>query len=382
MKISKLSLFYVSQFFAYSYFWLAIAVPYLLYRGLSPAQTFSLMSIYQIFGVILEYPTGVIGDKFGYRKVTFFANTFNCLAMLIMALKGNFYLYLFALLLLAIGSGLYSGNDMGVLKSISTNLKKDTANYNSLASLVLFLGSLIGGLVGKISLELALVISGLLMFSANIPLYFLPNKSKKTSDIIPIKQIISLSISAFQSKYLREIFVIAAILGGYVFCVKSIIGGFVDLYQLDVEVIGILIGLGALAYAIGSKLYAEKPLVSVFPIILTLVTSLIIISLSSSLYIVIGLVIFNQLLLSYVLSKIDGDMNVFANDQIRASIFSLKRLTMRFVAALYLLIYGAAIGANHFGLVTFGAGVMIALGCVFSWRYVNGITFKKTPVLI
>lgn len=370
-KNPKLSLFYLSQSLAFMYFWLAISIPYLLYRGLSTSEAFSLMAIYQFFGVILEYPTGVVGDRFGYRKMMYLANTLMCLAMFIMALRGGYYLYLAALLILAIGNGFSSGNDMGILKSISQNPKKDTANYNSLMDLVLFFSSVIGGLISKYSFELALIISGICMLSANIPLYLLRNGINQSPSLHSFFTIVKDGIKSLKNVVLRQLFILVAIVGGYSFTIKSIFGSFGELYHIDVASIGLIIGLGGLARSIGAKLYAELQYQNIISIIVALGISIIAIGYFPSYLVVVIIMLSAQILFGYALSKIDGDLHDLAHDHIRASLFSLKRLTMRLVASSYLLLYGYALGLGQHVLMMYGTGLVLLLSVALSWQYLT-----------
>lgn len=370
MKIPKLKLFFIGQSLAFAYFWIAIAIPYLTYRGLTPAQSFSLMSIYQFMGVILEYPTGVIGDKFGYKRVTFLANTLNMLSMLVMSLNGGYYLYLFALLLLATGNGFSSGNDMGLLKGVSHNIKKDTANYNALMDLVLFFSSIIGGFISKFSFELALIVSGLLMFSANIPLYLLKNGVVQEKNTDSLFIIIKEGFSSFKQANIRQIFILIALFGGFSFTIKSIVGGFGTLFGVDVATIGVLIGVGGLVRSIGSKLYAEKPHIPTALGLNLVGIALILVGLIPTYQIVIALLLLCQVMFGYITSKMDGDLHDIVGDRVRASVFSLKRLTMRLIASGYLILYGIAIQANRFSFLMIITGIILMIGVYIVKDYV------------
>ena len=371
MKNPRLRLFYFSQSLAFTYFWLAIAIPYLMYRGLSPVQAFSLMSLYQLFGVILEYPTGVIGDRFGYRRVTYLANTLNLASMLVMSLSGNYYLYLFALFLLALGNGFSSGNDMGILKTVSLNIKKDTANYNSLMDLVLFFGSIIGGLISKISYELALIVSGICMFSANIPLYFLKATTPQIKNIQSVFSIAKDGFKSLRQPTLKQVFIIVALFGGFMFTLKSIIGSYVTLYQINVATVGLFVGLGGLARSIGGKLYAEIQKQNIALLAILFAFSVIIIAVFPTYPVTAGLILFIQLLSGYIISKIDGDIHDLASDHIRASLFSPKRVAMRIVASSYLMVYGITIGVGKFPLLMYGTGLLLLIGVILAWGYLT-----------
>jgi ACDE family multidrug resistance protein len=380
VKNPKLKLFFISQSLAFTYFWLAIAIPYLMYRGLSSAQAFSLMAIYQLMGVILEYPTGVIGDRFGYRKVTYLANTLNFLSMIIMAFSGNYYLYLFALSLLALGNGFSSGNDMGILKSVSTNIKKDTANYNALMDFVLFISSVVGGLLSKISYELALIISAICMFSANIPLFLLKNGITQNKNTDSIISIVKDGLRSLRNPTFKQLFIIVALFGGYSFTIKSIFGSFGNIYHIDVATIGLIVGLGGLTRSIGGKLYAEIQKQNITLATILVALSIILMGIFPTYYAVVGLMLFNQLLFGYILSKIDGDIHDLASDSVRASLFSLKRLIMRLVASSYLALYGIAVGVGQIALIMYGTGIGLLLGVVLAWGYLN--TKSKEAIII
>lgn len=371
MNISKLRLFFISQSLAFTYFWIAISIPYLIYRNLSPVQALSLMSFYQFFGVILEYPTGVIGDRYGYRRVTYIANILNFLSMILMSFQGNYYYYLFVLFVLALGNGFSSGNDMGILKSISINIKKDTANYNALMGIVLFFSAVIGGLISRISYEYALIISGVCMLLANFPLYLLKDGiiQYKTTESITV--IVKDGFHALKNSTLKQIFVVLALFGGYFFSVKSIFGSFGSIYHIDVATIGIIIGLQSLAPAIGHKLYAEFPKIGVFIVAILVCASFILMGIFPLYPIIITVMLMHQLIIGYMISKIDGDIHEQASDHIRASLFSLKRLVMRLVSSSYLLVYGIAIGAGQFALAMYGFGCILLFGAILARKYLN-----------
>jgi len=372
VKNKKVRLFFIAQSLAAVYFWIAIAIPYLLYRGLTSTQVFSLMSIYQLMGVILEYPTGVIGDRFGYRKMAYLSNTLSLISMLVMSLSGGYFLYLFALTLLAIGNGFMSGNDMGILKSISTNIKRDTSNYNSLVDFSLFLSAIVGGLIGKISFELALIVSGVCMFCANIPLFLLKDGINQKNSVASLVAIAKDGVKILSNTLFLQLIVFVALFGGYAFTVKSILGSFGSIYSIDVVTVGFFVGIGGLFRSIGGKLFAEYPTKSV--LLISIMTALLVLvpGVSSKYTIVLGSMMSLQVFLGYIQSKVDGDIHDLASDHVRASVFSLKRLIVKLCSSIYLAIYGYAIGVGQFSLVMYGIGVSLILAVILSWKYVSG----------
>jgi MFS family permease len=227
-KITDLTLYYISLVFSYSYFWIALAVPYLMWRGLTGIEAFSLMSLYQLVGVVIEYPTSVLGDRYGYRRVVILGNIFSALAMFILAQNGTYWHYFVGLAVLALGTGLMSGNEQGMLKQISSRVRYDTAKRSSIAEFVLFLSAIIGGWLGGISYTFALYLSGVLMLSAVIPLLFIRNQSTKKSSVHGIKKIILDGLRALTDRIFLQMFIVLAVFGGFFFTIKSIFGSFVS----------------------------------------------------------------------------------------------------------------------------------------------------------
>lgn len=376
MQINKLKLYHTFLSLSFVYFWISLAIPYLMYRRLSSVEAFSLLSIYQLFGVLLEYPTGVIGDRFGYRRVLFISNTLNALAMVILAQSGGYWLYLCGLFILSLGNGFSSGNDLGLLKTVSSNLRRDTANRTALVEFVIFLSSIIGAWIGALSFELALYISAAAMFSANIPLYFLPSDGPHKVDDPSLGKIVRDGLTALKSPLLAQLFLILAIYGGFFFSIKSIFGSFGDLYQFDLKLIGLLVGLGALARALGSKIYAHNQTISKLHILILLACVILLASISSVKVIIVLFLTF-LLGVGYLLSALDGDIHELAQDHIRSSLFSLKRLIMRLVSSGYLLVYGLFVEKGWFSTLMICLGVLMTITILVTTNYSNSKATKR-----
>ncbi len=381
MRISPLRLFFISQGLGFVYFWISLAIPYLMYRGLTPLEAFSLMSLYQFIGVFLEYPTGVIGDRFGYRRTLFIANTLNALSMVILAQSGPRWVYLLGLIVLAIGSGFSSGNNQGLLKRVSSNVRRDTANLTALAEFVIFLSSLIGAWIGAISFEVALYISAAAMFSANIPLYFLSSDRTYRIDTHSLSQIIKDGLIALKNPVMSQLFLILAVYGGFFFSTKSIIGSFGDLYGFDLKLIGIFIGLSALSRAVGSKFYAHYQGISKLYTLLFLAIAILTMAISP-VYGVAVLIIVFHFGVGYLISAIDGDIHDLAQDHTRSSLFSLKRLIMRLVSSGYLLIYGLFISRDQFTLLMVCLGTAMLITVLITKKYSSAKPYlqKERPI--
>lgn len=377
MKLSNLRLFYASRILTSFYFWIAIAIPYLTYRGLTPVESFGLISIYNFLGVLFEYPTGVVGDKFGYKKMLFLSNIITFLSMLVLASNGGYWVYLFGLVLLALGSGLLSGNDVGLLKSVSLNVKKDTANYYSNTDFVLFLSSVLAGFVSKISFELALYLSGFFILAANIPLYFV--KSEEGPKPESFRKIISGSVTALKNNKMIQMFIFTTFFGGFIFTIKSIFGSLGKVFELDVSLIGFIVGLGGLSSSIAARLYSKKLSEKIiFPALLIPVIMFIIATVQIP-YVIIFSLLATHFLFGFIISKIDGDLHEMVSDSIRASLFSLRRLVTRLMASIFLFLYGIAINVGGLPLIFSILTVLFSVVVLITWKYLaNNIRPQET----
>lgn len=367
-RLSDLTLYYIGLVFSYSYFWIALAVPYLMWRGLTAAETFSLMSIYQLIGVVIEYPTSVLGDRYGYRRTVILGYFSSAVSMFVLVQPGTYWYYVFGLLLNAIGTSLMSGNEQGMLKQLSTRVRYDTAKRSSVAEFVLFLSAVVGGWVGGISYTLALYISGTLMLCAVVPLLLIRNQTTKKSSNHGIKTIIVDGISALKDNTFQQMFLVLAVFGGFFFTIKSIFGSFSDLHNYPVQTIGVIVGLGSLARAIGGGVYAKYQSLTKLPLLITMSVMIITLAISSPNIIIITLLTF-QFFVGYILSAIDGDIQDLAQDHIRSSMFSFKRLIMKLFSSAYLFLYGVMVGLGLFSLMMLGVGVIMLLVVYFTRTY-------------
>ena len=365
---TDIRLYFISVVFSYSYFWISLAIPYLSWRGLSGVQTFSLMSIYQIAGVLIEYPTSVLGDRYGYRRTVILGNIFSAISMFVLVQPGSYWYYAFGLFLNAVGTSLMSGNEQGMLKEISTSVRRDTALRSSVSEFVLFLSAIIGGWLGGISYVFALYISGGLMLSTVFPILAIRTRRVQHPNPPNTLTIIKDGLSSFQNPIFQQLFMILAIFGGFFFTIKSIYGSFGELYEYPVEQIGIIVGLGALFRSAGSAIYAKYDQIIKLPLLIIMSIMIAVLAISSPLFMIIILLLF-QLLVGYVLSAIDGDIQDLAADHIRSSLFSFKRLIMRLFSSVYLLIYGYMVDVGKLSLMMLSLGLVMGLSTYLTRNY-------------
>lgn len=353
---------------SFVYFWIALSVPYLQYRGLSIEQALTLMSLYQLSGVILEYPTGVFGDRFGYKLSMVISSSLMGLSMIMLAQSGSFVWYLISLITLSLGNSFSSGNTLGLLNSISSNIRRDTANRSSLAEFVLFLSAVIGTWLGSFSFEFALYLSAGFMLAAVIPILLIKTPVNHETSYLPVTTIIKDSFLAMKSPIVRQMFWLFAIYGGFFFSIKSIFGSFGELYSFNLTTIGWLVGLGGLAKSIASYIYARYEKISKLLFVGLMSLTVLFVAVPSP-QLSIVLLLAYVFLVSYFMSHLDGDLHDVAHNHIRASLFSIKRLIFRLFSSIYLFFIGHAISGGNFSSFSILTG-LVMLGSIYvTWKY-------------
>lgn len=333
--------FQLGQFFSYFYFWLAIAIPYLVYRDLTLTQAITLISFYQLSTAILEYPTGVVADYFGHKISLSIGHLIQGIGILFMAVQGPIYQYYFTILIMGIGGALSSGSDIALLKSISKSFKRDLANYEITSHISLIISALLSGLVVKISYEFALIITFLTsLLSAFTILTIKANPHERQAGNIFSAAKEGIKVT-FNNKTLLAIMFFLVFLGGYIRSIKTIWGGFFELKDAEISLIGVAVAFGVATRIIGFQIgkYTKGRHIKYFAILtglLFLATAL-----SGSSTLIAGLLFATtNLTTGLLLLELNTQVSEIAPDEVRASVFSLNSLVMRLFMSAYLFMSG------------------------------------------
>ncbi len=158
-------------------FWMPIAFLYYKAQGYTDDQAYTVIGALQLFIVLLEYPTGVIGDVFGHKLSVLLGYFIASISFFIL---GSFldipyhmmYLYVF---IFALGGAFTSGSDVALLHSVSKDFKNDMAQMSKLSGTFASVGLIIGGFIAVIDLRIpfcmsgiAFLISGILIWSVKV----------------------------------------------------------------------------------------------------------------------------------------------------------------------------------------------------------------------
>ncbi len=152
---------------------------YLLGKGLSYTEIMVLESFFSVAVVVLEVPTGALGDLFGRRFSLFWASIFMALGAITYIFGAKFWQFMIGEALFACGMSLKSGSDTAIVYDSLKNLGKEKifatiqGKGEAFALGAQIIGSVLSGFVYSLNKELPLLISAVLMvFSAVVSLFF------------------------------------------------------------------------------------------------------------------------------------------------------------------------------------------------------------------
>ncbi len=219
---------------------ISVHAVFLLSKGITYFQLNSLDSIVLFLGLLLEIPTGVIGDRFGH-KVSFQLSMFlHAVRLACIPLVSSFQVLIILAVIDAISDACWSGSFtawyMASLKVKGTDAENVNlfANLNIVSSIAGIAAGFMGGYIGIFSIPIGYYISSILLLFCVFVLFFitdyerenqkesLDKKEKQSS----VHQIIKTSFKFFADFKLQVYLIIIAMFIGYI-----IISGIDNLWQ-------------------------------------------------------------------------------------------------------------------------------------------------------
>lgn len=363
----------------------AISVLYYLSFGLNLSDVFYLKSVYALFSLIFEIPSGFWADRYGKRKVALFGIFFQSSAQFILAFGGSFFYFLVFEIVMSIGVSLVSGTFESLIhdklednnlaeKSISQIGKLDFSGLISLA-----LSSFIGGFLFKYSHNIPFIINGILyLISAAILIqlkYF--DDGLQTSTDSKLTKTISIVFENYKQTLLNKntigIFLFGAMLFFMINCIVWLMQPHLKEVQISEGLIGIVFTSIILITAIGSlfanklnKKYGETKiyiLVSFLLLISTLLLSMQVSLLIILPYALIGLIrgVYRTTIVSSILSRASS----FSKASVLSSLYFLGNLLFIIFSPLIGRISSTTnIGSAYLSLFILFTG---CIGIFFSW---------------
>jgi len=339
--------YYLHQVFSGAMFFTPILVLFWQENGLSMTQLMILQSLYCVAVILLEVPTGYFADLFGRRKSLIYSGFFMALGMLVYSLGYNFFQFLIAEIIWAVGISLMSGADSAMVYDTLKDLKREKLYkkiwgnaifYNLLA---VSLSSIIGAFIGKISLRYVFVAMVPFMLMM-IPVALSMKEPKRHKRIIKknyMHELFSiLYYSLFKNVKLRWILVYSGIIIGFNHAAWLLYQPYFKLSGLDLIYFGFVFALVHLTAAFSSKKahFVEEKIGKRNSLILLVVFVGISYILMSKIIFVFSFVFvfLQQFVRGFSRVVLSDYVNELTTSDIRATILSAKSLIDRLVYAI------------------------------------------------
>ena len=352
----KVKRFFIARFVSLLYFLNGLMILSLAAKGISTVQAFKLVSFYSLLIVILEFPTGVIGDYFGHKNSVIAGQISFLIGLLIFILPiNNIVLFYLVFFFFALGMSLISGSDIAWLHSISKNFKHDYANYITILIVSLFFATLIGGFILRfwgitvlILASLITCISGMILL-VTVPYRFELGPRSSGNIFKSAKQGI---IIVLQSRTLIGLFLLSGFIVALQSNIKYVLNYFATIPGYDIQIIGpIIAGVGILK-VFGSQLSKKIKIIDEIKL-LTLIILIFLLTLATMYFKYLPLLIYSVFggVGVFLTVSITNKINQQVPNNIRASVLSLKSLVTRLITSGYVLLIGYVLDTYTFQIL-------------------------------
>lgn len=181
----NLTILGVAYFCIQVQFWFPIWVIFLLDRGLTLNQIVIADIVYWGAIVVLEFPTGVIGDKIGRRTTFSIAAFFGALAYLFMLMIHSFWFLILSWLMWAIYIATISGTDNAYIyelivdANMQSRAKYIFGYFSAIRYSAIFLSVLFAGYLYVVNSNIPILLNAILAIVSGIVVLFLPKTKFK-----------------------------------------------------------------------------------------------------------------------------------------------------------------------------------------------------------
>jgi len=163
---------------------ISVGVVWMLAQGLTLSEIAIIESLSLAVGLAIDIPTGFISDKFGRKLTLISANIFQGSSFLVFALSHDFWQFLGAAMLLAIGFALSSGAEEAYVyeNQSGNNYRRSFSNLNVVDEAATILGLLATPLlISQWSLQSVFVGASVLVFATALLGWFILEDKKSTA---------------------------------------------------------------------------------------------------------------------------------------------------------------------------------------------------------
>ncbi|MFA4817121.1 MAG: hypothetical protein WC608_00155 [Parcubacteria group bacterium] len=325
-------------------FWVATMVLYLTSRDISTAHVFQLIGFYYAMSVLLEYPTGVIGDYYSHRISVFWGYIILAASYVLLSFSGGISFYGLTLSLLALGGALVSGSDNALLHAVSGDFQKDYAQVKVYGIVVTFAAVSIGGFVSVVDLKIPLYLTAIFLILASLTVITTKIRVRGKTEG---NNLIGVGIEGLKylitNKQLLNIIIVSALIGAFFFSFKWLYNPLFLTLGLPVASWGVLAGVATLLIAVGVKFYERFSKLNIVIMAFTLMVFIVAIGVTGMPLIALAGMFASHLMRGYFETKLIVDMNAVITKSVRSSVLSLNSLLIRVGAMAFMFVGGVVL---------------------------------------
>lgn len=375
--------------------WLMLTMPilYLFYKenGLSTQDLFLLKAVYSFAIVVLEVPSGYLGDVWGRKNTLILGSCLGFLGFALYCVSTGFWAFLACEIILGVGQSFISGSDSAMLyDSLQATGKSNT--YLKMEGKMISAGNFaeavaapIGVLIAMISLRTPFYFQALIAFTA-VPaaLTLVEPERKQMKGHTSFSQILSIvRFAVKEDKELRAAILYSSIMGTATLTMAWFVQPYFAHIALPLALYGILIpalnlaaGLVSMrAWMVEEKLGRNTTMIA---IALGIAAGYLIMGIAGSLTGLVFLFIFYGIR-GVATPVLRNQINEITPSDIRATVLSVRNLTIRLAFA----VLGPLLGwqADRAGLpfaLVFAGGLFLAGGLGAAIYMIKNATSRET----
>ncbi|HUD11427.1 MAG TPA: MFS transporter [Candidatus Saccharimonadia bacterium] len=344
-------------------FWIAIMVIYLQRRGFSLPQIYSLIAVYYGSVVVLELPTGAIGDHFSHRLATTCGYLLAAVMFFALGFAGNYWYYAVVLLVGSLGMTLVSGNDTASLFAASKDFKRDQSQVKFWVAVMQVTTTALGSVLLRFSLGLPFWINGVFLLVASASMLSVRPLPQERSSGHPVAVMVRALRYAAGHRVVRNLLILAGTTGAFFLSVKWFFNPMLQGLGIPLGWWGSLIGLTLIAPLAGIWLYRQERFTIALWVPVLLFAGLVAFFGVTRIGLVSLVALYSAMA---VYGYLDTTLSVRLNSAIavaeRASILSLASLFQRLGTSIYTPIAGIVLARTSLATVMVGtSGLLIIL---------------------
>jgi MFS family permease len=332
-----------------NHFWITALILYLQFRGLTLSQALLIISLYSFLCVLLEYPTGVIGDYFSHKTSVMLGSLIGALMIFLFTFPGSYYYYLILIPILgSLSITLISGSDTALLHSVSKDFKKDLAQISPIALCLSAASISIGGLLASVDLRYPFYASFVYAL-ISIPFLFNLKSYSHTKEDGNIFQIAKEGIKDVASNQnLKDLTIISSFFGAFFVSLKWFYNPLFEKLQIPVGYWGIITSTSFLLVALGAHIYRKNDKLSLSQTSALALIFIFTIGLTNFMFLPVAGIWLVHIVRGYQ----ETHLGILVNNEIttsrRASILSLNSLLVRLFSSVYILAIGYLLPKTSF----------------------------------